>query len=339
MIIGESMGKVKYILARIKKMNYKNMFKTIDLVSKKTNKSKVFIFFDIIGCGLKYQAGYVDYNLYEMYKMNKKERKTVITRGINNDIIKKFNDMSYAYKFEDKALFNKLFSKYMNREWIYLKEASIEDFKMYLKGKKEIIVKPLSLSCGKGVEKLIVKDYDPEELYHELLNHDQTLVEDVAKQHQVLNEIYPHSVNTLRIVTLNKVVVAALLRIGNHGHVVDNFNHEGMVTTIDIETGIIKYPAIDKIGNVYTIHPETNTPIIGTQIPMWESVKELCIEACSIVPELGYVGWDVCLGEDKPFLIEGNDFPGHDLYQLPVHRDDNYGLLPQFEKAMKEGKK
>ncbi len=332
------MGKLGYLIKRVKNMNFDKMFQTIDLVNKKTNKSKISIFFDIINCGIKYQAGYVDYNLYEMYKMNKDERKTVVTRGINNEIIKKYNDMTYAYKFEDKALFNNLFNKYLNREWIYIKESSIEDFKKYLKGKKEVIVKPLSLSCGKGVEKIVVKDHNPEELYNHLMQTDQTLVEDVAIQNKVLSDLYPHSVNTLRIVTLNKVVVAALLRIGNKGNVVDNFNHDGMVTTVDIKTGEIKYPAIDKVGNVYEVHPETNVKIVGIKIPMWNEVKKLCIEACDIVPELGYVGWDVCLGEEKPFLIEGNDFPGHDLYQLPVHRKDNYGLLPEFEKAMKEGK-
>ena len=332
------MGKLGYLIKRVKNMNFDKMFQTIDLVNKKTNKSKISIFFDIINCGIKYQAGYVDYNLYEMYKMNKDERKTVVTRGINNEIIKKYNDMTYAYKFEDKALFNNLFNKYLNREWIYIKESSIEDFKKYLKGKKEVIVKPLSLSCGKGVEKIVVKDHNPEELYNHLMQTDQTLVEDVAIQNKVLSDLYPHSVNTLRIVTLNKVVVAALLRSGNKGNVVDNFNHDGMVTTVDIKTGEIKYPAIDKVGNVYEVHPETNVKIVGIKIPMWNEVKKLCIEACDIVPELGYVGWDVCLGEEKPFLIEGNDFPGHDLYQLPVHRKDNYGLLPEFEKAMKEGK-
>ena len=56
------------------------------------------------------------------------------------------------------------------------------------------------------------------------------------------------------------------------------------------------------------------------------------------IPEVGYVGWDVCLGMKDPFLIEANEFPGHDLYQLPVHRNDNYGVLPLFEEAMKEGK-
>ena len=332
------MGKLGYLIKRVKNMNFDKMFQTIDLVNKKTNKSKISIFFDIINCGIKYQAGYVDYNLYEMYKMNKDERKTVVTRGINNEIIKKYNDMTYAYKFEDKALFNNLFNKYLNREWIYIKESSIEDFKKYLKGKKEVIVKPLSLSCGKGVEKIVVKDHNPEELYNHLMQTDQTLVEDVAIQNKVLSDLYPHSVNTLRIVTLNKVVVAALLRIGNKGNVVDNFNHDGMVTTVDIKTGEIKYPAIDKVGNVYEVHPETNVKIVGIKIPMWNEVKKLCIEACDIVPELGYVGWDVCFGEEKPFLIEGNDFPWHDLYQLPVHRKDNYGLLPEFEKAMKEGK-
>lgn len=332
------MSKVTYLIKRISKMNYANFFKTIDQVHEKNGKNKVGIFFDVINCGLKYQAGYIDYYQFEMFKMNKEERKTVITRGINNKITKEYNDMSYAYKFEDKALFNKLFDKYLNREWIFL-DNNLEDFKKYLKGKKEVIVKPLSLSCGKGVEKINVKDWKVEELYDHLIKSGQLLVEDVAIQNKVLDKIYPNSVNTLRIVTLNKKVVAALLRIGNYGNVVDNFNHGGMVTTIDIETGEVKYPAIDKECNVYEIHPMTNTKIVGTKIPMWKDVIKLCEEACDIVPELGYVGWDVCLGEEKPFLIEGNDFPGHDLYQLPVHRSDNFGLLPVFEKAMKEGKK
>ena len=194
------------------------------------------------------------------------------------------------------------------------------------------------MSCGKGVEKISVKEYKPEDLYNKLLETKQTLVEDVATQHKVINDIYPHSVNTLRIVTLNKHVVQAFLRIGNHGNVVDNFNNGGMVTTIDIESGEIKFPAIDKSGNVFDTHPMTKEKIVGTKIPMWEDVKNLCIEACDVIPEIGYIGWDVCLGPDKPFLIEGNDFPGHDLYQLPVHRNDNYGVLPIFEEAMKEGK-
>ena len=329
------MGKAKYLIKRILKMNYKQFFDTIDTVHSKTNKNKLAIFIDIINCGIKYQAGYIDYNLFEMYNLTKEERKTIITRGINNEILKKYNDQSKAYIFEDKALFNKLYDKYLNREWIYLKD-NLEEFKEYLKNKKEIIVKPLSLSCGKGVEKIKVSDYEPEELYNHLIKTERFLVEDVAKQNKEISKIYPESVNTVRIVTLNKKVVAAFIRFGNLGNVVDNFNHDGMVTTINIETGIVEYPAIDKKKNIYEIHPYTNEKIIGLKIPMWDKVKELCIEACSVTPEIGYIGWDVCVGEKEPCLIEGNDFPGHDLYQLPIHRNDGTGLLPIFKKAMEE---
>lgn len=329
------MGKAKYLIKRILKMNYKQFFDTIDEVHSKTNKNKLSIFIDIINCGIKYQAGYIDYNLFEMYNLTKEERKTIITRGINNEILKKYNDQSKAYIFEDKALFNKLYDKYLNREWIYLKD-NLEEFKEYLKNKKEIIVKPLSLSCGKGVEKIKVSDYEPEELYNHLIKTERFLVEDVAKQNKEISKIYPESVNTVRIVTLNKKVVAAFIRFGNLGNVVDNFNHDGMVTTINIETGIVEYPALDKKKNIYEIHPYTNEKIIGLQIPMWDKVKELCIEACNVTPEIGYIGWDVCVGEKEPCLIEGNDFPGHDLYQLPIHRNDGIGLLQIFKKAMEE---
>lgn len=329
------MGKAKYLIKRILKMNYKQFFDTIDEVHSKTNKNKLSIFIDIINCGIKYQAGYIDYNLFEMYNLDKDERKTIITRGINNEILKKYNDPTKAYIFEDKALFNKLYDKYLNREWIYLKD-NLNEFKEYLKNKEEIIVKPLSLSCGKGVEKIKVKDYESEELYNYLIKTERFLVEDVAKQNKAISKIYPESVNTVRIVTLNKKVVAAFIRFGNKGNVVDNFNHDGMVTTINIETGIVEYPALDKKKNIYEIHPYTKEKIIGLKIPMWDKIKELCIEACSITPEIGYIGWDVCVGENEPCLIEGNDFPGHDLYQLPIHRKDGTGLLPIFKKAMEE---
>lgn len=329
------MKKIKYLLTRILKMDYKSFFKTISEVSKKTKKPYLFILFDVIYCGLKYEAGYVDYKLFEMYNLNSKERSTIVTRGKNNKIIKKVNNMKEAYKFEDKALFNKLYDKYLNRKWLLL-DNNLEEFKKFIKEVPEIIVKPLSLSCGKGVEKIKTAKKNAEKLYKSLSKNNQILVEEVAEQHNTINEVYPYAVNTVRVVTLNKKVVAAFIRFGNHKNVVDNFNHGGMVTTINIETGVVEFPAIDKSGNVYEEHPMTKKPIIGLKIPMWNKVKKLCIDACDVTPEIGYIGWDVCVGEKKPCLIEGNDFPGHDLYQLPVHRNDGYGLMPILEKAMEE---
>lgn len=332
------MGKVSYLIKRISKMNYGNMFKTIDLVHEKSGKSKFTTFFDMVYSGLRFGAGYVDYYQFQMYKMNNKEKATIITRGVNNSICKKYNDQSEIYKFEDKALFNELFNDYLNRDWLKLENNNIEEFEKFIKKHKTIIVKPLDASCGKGVEKIDTSKTDAKDLYDLLVKNQQILIEEVADQHKVLNKIYPLSVNTLRVVTLNKKVVTAYLRIGNHGNVVDNFNHGGMVTAIDVDTGLIEFPAIDKATNVYKVHPYTNTKIVGTEIPMWDEVKKLCEDACDVVPKVGYIAWDVCLGSKKPCLIEGNDFPGHDLYQLPVHRNGNIGLYPRFKKAMKGDK-
>lgn len=329
------MGKVKYLINRILKMNYLEFFKTVDKVHKKTKKNKLIIFLDIINCGLKYQAGHIDYNLFEMYNLNDEERKTIITRGINNEILKQFNDKEKSYIFEDKAVFNKLYNKYLNREWLYL-DNNLEEFKKFIQNKDEIMVKPLSLCCGKGIEKINTKEIDTEELYNNLITNEQYLIEEIAEQHDTISKIYPNSINTVRIVTLNKKVVAAYIRFGNLGNVVDNFNHDGLVTTINLESGIVEYPAIDKKQHIYEKHPYTNEKIIGLEIPMWDKIKELCIKACEITPEVGYIGWDVCVGKKEPFLIEGNDFPGHDLYQLPAHRKNGIGLLPIFKRAMED---
>ena len=328
------MGKIGYLFKRIKGMNYKGFFDTINEVHKKSKKNKIYLFFDIINCGLKYQAGYMDYKLLEFYRIPKNKRNTFITRGINNEIVIKYNNPEYKKYFSDKVEFNKKFNKYLNRDWMKITEDNYEEFKEFIAKHKEIVVKPLDESCGKGVEILKVNSKNSKEIYEDLLNTKRYLVEEVAVQCKEISSLHPESINTIRMVTLNKHLVAAYLRIGTKDNVVDNFNHGGVVAPINIDTGIIDYPAIDKHDHIYEKHPDTNISIVWFQIPKWNKVKKY-IENCSkVVPEMGYVGWDVCLGEEGPFLIEGNEFPGHDIYQLPPHRTDNIGMLPLFKKAM-----
>ncbi len=330
------MGKIGYLFKRIKGMDYKNMFNTIDIVHKKCNKSKPSIFFDMIYCGLKYQAGYMDYKLFEMYELNDKQRKTIVTRGINNSIVKKYNNQEFNKYFRDKLLFNKKFNKYLQRDWMEVDgtEENFIKFKEFCEKHNEIIVKPVDQMCGKGIEKFKVTKKNVKEIYDNLVETKRFLVEEVAIQCNEISKLHPSSINTMRIVTLNNEIVAAFLRIGNNNNVVDNFNHDGLAAPINIETGIIDYLAIDKKMDIYERHPITDEPILWFQIPKWPRIKRFVTQASKEIPEMGYVGWDVCLGEKDPCLIEGNEFPGHDIYQLPPHRTNGIGLLPRFEKAM-----
>ncbi len=334
-----TVGKLSYLVKRLRTMDYSKMFETVNYVHSESKKNKVGIFFDIINCGIKYQAGYMDYKLFEMYNLNKKQRKTIITRGINNSIVKKYNNPEYIKYFSNKLTFNKKFNKYLSREWMEVNKDNYEEFKEFVNNHKEIIVKPLSESCGKGIELFKVNNKNSKEIYENLLSTKRYLVEEVATQCREIAKLHPTSINTIRIITLNQEIVASFLRIGNNNDIVDNFNHGGLVAPINIDTGIIDYLAIDKKGNLYEKHPLTNEPILWFKIPKWPRIKRFAIAASKEIPQIGYIGWDVCLGESGPYLIEGNEFPGHDLYQLPPHRTDGIGLLPRFEKAMKKGKK
>ncbi len=315
-------------------MSFDGLFSAVTEVHDKTGKNKVGIFCDIVYCGLRYQAGYMDYKLFEMYKMNGKERKTVITRGINNSIIKKYNDPEAMKIFHDKALFNERFNDFLGRDWLKLTGDNFSDFETFCGKHSEFIAKPVGLQCGKGVELIVPGDSNLQEVYDRLMGNGQILIEERVSQCKELAEIHPDSINTIRVVTLNAHVIVALLRVGNKHFHVDNFNHEGLVAPIDINDGKIKFKALKKSGELYDRHPLTDVPILGLTIPRWPEVVAFCEKAAKVEPKVGYIGWDVCLRENDICFIEANEFPGHDLYGLPPHRDKNEGLLPVFIKAM-----
>lgn len=333
------MNKIKYLLKRIFSMNFSGLFKTASRVSKKTHRNYFIILFDIIHCGIKYMAGYVDYEVFCFYNLTKKQRATIITRGINNKFVKLLNGANDIDYIDNKITFHEKFAKYLNRDWLDLSKTSYEEFESYMKNKKMAIAKPVDLCCGQGVIKLVYnEDMDLKTIYNTLLENKQILIEDYIIQHPDISKIYPDSVNTLRIVTIyrnNKAnIMFRSIRIGNNGNVVDNFNHGGLFTTID-EDGVIRKPAVDKAGNIYECHPYTGTRIVDYKIPFFAEAIEYVKTLASSVPEVGYIGWDIAITENGPTVIEANSFPGHDVYQSKIHMNsDGTGLLPFFNEVI-----
>ena len=333
------MKKITYFFKRLFNMSIKNLFKTVGKVHKRSGKSRIIIFFDMIGCGIKYQAGYTDYFLFNFETLNKKQRSTYITRGVSNNYIKLLNNREYYPYFSDKIKFNDAFKKYLNRDYIDLNNKSLEDFKLFLNDKDKIIVKPLSDSGGKGISIIKIDDKtDIEKLYNELKETNRTLVEEVIKQHEEMSKLSPSSVNTLRIVTItinNKTnIMVRVIRMGDGHHDVDNFHSGGMFTVFD-ENGVITKPAIDREGNIYEIHPLTKEKIIGFKIPYYKEAIEMVSEASKVIPEVRYIGFDVAITDKGPVLVEGNELPGYDLYQSKIHINENKeGLKPLFDKVI-----
>lgn len=322
------------------RMNYGAMFKAVGEVHKRSGKNRVIIFFDMIGCSIKYQAGYMDYKVFFFENLTKKQRASFVTRGVNNAYIKKLNDPTYNHFFRNKKEFNEKFREYLNRDFIDLDVASYEEFLDFIEANPTFMAKPKDGQCGKDIEKITIDNNTVKtELYNKLKENKQLLLETYVVQHPEISRLFPKSVNTIRMVTMRvngKTTIAyRVIRIGNGDNVVDNFNHGGMFSVVD-ENGKITKPAIDKAGNVYETHPVTGTEIMGFQIPRFEEAKALVMKMSEVIPEIGYTGWDICITEKGPVVIEGNEFPGYDVYQSKIHLDeDNMGLKPMFDKIIK----
>ena len=334
------MRRLKYMIERILKLNYRQLFETVAKLHKKTGLNSIWLFFDIVYCGLRYGAGYKDYSLCEFYNLTKAQRETYVTRGVNNRIVQLMNQKDYFHLMDNKCEFNELFASYIHRGWLNMETATDEEFVAFMENRDRIITKPMDDTCGRGVEILHKADFpDLASLRQRLRELNSGLIEDVIIQHPEVSRLYPHAVNTYRIVTIfaegKANVVYAFIRMGNGGRAVDNINAGGMAAPIDLETGIIQYPAFDKDSNYFDTHPATGCPIVGYALPYWQESIAMCLEAAAVVPQIGYAGWDIAVSKDGPQLIEGNPFPGHDILQMPPHVPDKIGMLPRFRLFVK----
>ncbi len=331
------MKNIKYLIGRVLHMNYGAMLKKIRSIHKKTGRSSIAIFKDMKDCAVKYGAGYMDYDLFEMYNLTDQQRQTYLTRGRNNDLVKKYNDPAYGHIFADKATFNERFGPYIRRDWVRLIPENEDQVLAFLEKHPHFVAKPLGGSCGKGVEMCKVEDFgSAKQCMDELLSRETKYeLEELLIQHPQVSSVYPHAINTVRTVTVNHNgqvrLICTYFRIGNGGRHVDNFNSGGMVAPVDENTGIVMDRAIDKQKNLYEVHPMTGTAIKGFQFPMWQEAMELAMKAATEVPQMGYVGWDVAFTEKGPCLVEGNDYPGHDIYQLPEHTPHKTGIWGKFQ--------
>lgn len=350
---------ISYILKRLKTMDTKAMRETIKKVQKENGKSKLSILLDMQKCARCYGAGYSDYYLLEFYKKTDEERNTYLTRGRNADLYKKYCDMDYLHYFVNKDEFNERFKDYLKRDWIKVNGTDKEKVFKFFKKHDSFMAKPIDNFGGVGIEKIktdAFASYD--ELYDYLTKEGANYeLEEVIKQHEEVNKLYPDSINTIRVITIVTTeddkpyisipeeerknlklkchVIYACCRIGN-GKCIDNFTSGGMVAPVDEKTGFIKFAAMDKKKNVYEKHPVTDCMIKGFEFPYWKEVLEMCERASFEIPEVGYIGWDVAITPDGPVFVEGNELPGYNLYQLPIHTPNKIGAMAKFDFANSE---
>ena len=148
------MSRITYVMKRIGKMDFSRMRETAKMLHKKTGRSTLWLLTDMAKCAAKYNEGYSDYKIAEMYRQNDAQRRTDITRGISNEIVRRMNDKAYWHFFDDKTQFNQTFAQWVKRDWIKADASLTADaLTAFLQGKERVIYKPLEGSSGQGIVK------------------------------------------------------------------------------------------------------------------------------------------------------------------------------------------
>ena len=273
---------------------------------------------------------------YDIYEMNTYDNMEVWKFG--QDVLDTFAipqdsiDMNEYYNtvstkvLDDKTLFDQTFKDFIGRKFWINRDTSLEEFKEFIEGRTEIFCKPVNLLGGHGSYKYYLND-TPEKMYEFFMNEPKMLIEEVPKQHHLMSEIYDKSINSIRITTVLKDgefhAFNTWVKFGGKGSIVDGRVGGGCFAGVDVNTGIIDTPAIDIDNNRFEYHPDTGKQITGFRIPYWKEAIELTEKALRFYDGIDFVGWDLCITEDGPMIVEGNSKPAFGDIQLLYNYDEN----------------
>lgn len=330
-------NRLRYLVRRARAIDTANLRRLAGLISRSSGRPRLIIMADMLWAAVRHETAFQDYFDWDFHTLSSRERRTFITHPKSNHLALRLNAVEHRTTFSDKALFNVRFAPFLGRGWIDLRTASDDELAGFFTRHDRVIAKIADSLGGDGIEAFTTADIADQAAFRAArLAHRQVLLEEFLTQHPEMARLNDSSVNTLRIVTyLDDAgavhTLARVLKMGNGGDV-DNFSDGGMYTMLD-EHGVAHYAAFDGDGGVYTVHPRSQTSIVGFAVPNWEAVQTLVDALAREVPEIRYVGWDIAITPTGAAVIEGNYNTG--VFQLkPTATGVREGLLPVYRAAI-----
>lgn len=229
---------------------------------------------------------------------------------------------------------------------------SAEDILLLARQLGILALKPEEGSHGDGFFRLDFRDggyflngspAPRQEIFSLLTNpKNRYLVTEFISPHPEIARIYPHSVNTLRLIVfkrdgVNPQIGNAYLRIGTSSSgFVDNTSSGGMFADVDLETGQYGHARVLRNGLVQDQprHPDTDVLIEGV-LPHWEDVKDCVLKIARSIQQLEYFGFDVAITEDGIKIPEINRFPDYPRIEQLTPETTEYLLHKLRQKKMR----
>ena len=270
---------------------------------------------DIVRCWVRYKALPYEYFLFSFRNHDEQWRASFETDIDRISTLQKVSDKKmFLTEINNKYNFYKLAKDYFGRKVMLLDENTAkEEFVAFVMKNKNVFIKPLESSQGRGARRF---DYEDESgcalLYEELQKVGGAwMVEQLIVQDSAMAQWNPTSVNTIRIPTFLRdgkfTVIWTRMRMGKKGSVVDNAGAGGIVVNVDPQTGVVTTDGIDEAYNHFEQHPDAGLTFKGWQVPRWQELLQVVEELHrTVFPKHIYIAWDFALTDAGWVVIEGN---------------------------------
>ncbi len=279
------------------------------------------------------------------------DRQIMMTSHINED---------YGIIIDNKLLSGLILSSITRipQTWAVMRNGNIflpgsgevQSLKSLLEKKHKAVLKPTDKNGGKGVALLEYRKgvflknnvpVDIDQWEKTLPKSSSFLLTEHIKQSEFSASLYPDTVNTIRILTMQDpdtlipFIAGAAQRIGtSDSFPVDNVSSGGLACGVDIRTGRLARASrvfMDSPFHWITHHPDTGLEFEGRVIPRWKEICDETIRLASLLPMIPYIAWDIALLDPGICIIETNSWSELSVFQLENPLTDNREIRRFFE--------
>lgn len=265
-----------------------------------------------------------DYNYAWLNRINNVYQKWINDKTTLRYILDDVKEYMAEYYFFISKKNGKLFIKKLQDCPKKISKADESAILNLLQEKRKLVMKPNAGTHGDGFYKLEYRDdnffYVNEKKSSDveikfLIGSQKSsyVITEYIEMHDELKKIYPGSVNTIRIMVLNRTcfdpkIVQTYMRIGSSKTgVTDNIAYGGLAAYVNKDNGFYDRAALLKDHRYIRMdnHPDTGTFLEGF-LPNWDIVKEGVLKISKMMPQLEYLGFDIAITEEGFKIVEIN---------------------------------
>ncbi|MDI6449691.1 sugar-transfer associated ATP-grasp domain-containing protein [Anaerobaca lacustris] len=203
-------------------------------------------------------------------------------------------------------------------------------------------LKGLYGECGEAVSRIQVRqgrlllngrEAGVEELRESMKG--QYIIQERIAQHATLARLHPHSVNTIRLITIRTrqttLPFSAGLRMGTRGNHRDNWATGGLFACVDLASGRLGEEAFYKpgFGGRARKHPDSGVIFADVTVPHFREAVDLAVSLHPLFHGVASIGWDIAIADEGPVFIEGND-----NWEISLHQAHEGGLREAFHRCV-----